>query len=106
MRLSVDFRYQLEGEALTEICLHPHFERLEWDDVYSGWKSDRHQYYWKDLDYQVVPFERYGLARADAGEWEDVQGFLNYERRRDARLERRTARLAAMLDAETADVTQ
>ena len=35
MRLSVDFRYQLEGEALTETCLRPHFERLTWDDIYS-----------------------------------------------------------------------
>ena len=98
MRISVDFRYQLEGEELTELCLKPHFDRLTWDEIYSGWKSDRYQYYWKDLDYKVVPFEKFDLARADAGEWDDVQGFLAYERRRDARLRRRTERLAAMLD--------
>lgn len=98
MRLSVDFRYQLEGEELTEICLHPHFERLSWDDIYAGWKSKDHQYYWNDLDYRVVPFRDFDLTRADAGEWEDVQAFLSYERRRDARFERRTERLAAMLD--------
>jgi ectoine hydroxylase-related dioxygenase (phytanoyl-CoA dioxygenase family) len=100
MRLSVDFRYQLEGEELTEICLQPHFGRQTWDEIYRDWKSDRFQYYWKDLDYQVVPFEKFGLARAEAGEWDDVQGFLAYERRRDARLQRRTERLAAMLDPE------
>jgi ectoine hydroxylase-related dioxygenase (phytanoyl-CoA dioxygenase family) len=103
MRLSVDFRYQLEGEELTEICLQPHFERLTWEDVYAGWRSDRFQYYWKNLDYKVVPFEKFDLARADAGEWDDVQGFLAYERRRDARLQRRTERLAAMLDPDRSE---
>ena len=98
MRLSVDFRYQQEGEALTETCLQPHFGRLSWDDIYSTWKSDRHQYYWKDLDYEVVPFEEFDLVRSDAGERDDVEAFLAYERRRDARFRRRTERLAAMLD--------
>ena len=59
LRLSVDFRYQLEGEALTEICLHPHFQRVTWEEIYAGWGSDRYQYYWKDLEYEVVPFETY-----------------------------------------------
>src|SRR5437660_647625 len=103
MRLSVDFRYQLEGEQLTEICLQPHFERLTWEDVYADWRSDRFQYYWKNLDYKVVPFEKFDVARADAGEWDDVQGFLAYERRRDVRLQRRTERLAAILDPESSD---
>src|SRR5438876_6227071 len=62
MRVSVDFRYQLEGEALTETCLHPHFERLTWDAIYSGWKSDRYQYYWTDLDYEIVPFRQSELV--------------------------------------------
>jgi hypothetical protein len=57
MRVSVDFRYQLEGEALTELVLHPHFQRLEWDDIYAGWSSDELRYYWHDLDFEVVPFE-------------------------------------------------
>ncbi len=43
MRLSVDFRYQLEGEALTEGCLQPHFQRLSWEEIYAGWRSDEHQ---------------------------------------------------------------
>jgi hypothetical protein len=106
MRLSVDFRYQLEGEALTEICLRPHFERLTWDEVYSGWKSDRHQYYWKDLAYEVVPFQTFALIDengdgrdADDAAVQDLQAFLAFERRSDARLQRRIQRLGAMLDA-------
>jgi ectoine hydroxylase-related dioxygenase (phytanoyl-CoA dioxygenase family) len=102
MRLSVDFRYQQEGEPLTELCLQPHFERQTWDEIYQGWTSDRYQYYWKDLDYQVVPFEELPLASGEATEKDDVQAFLDFERKRDARFRRRMERLSAMLDPDTA----
>lgn len=57
MRLSVDFRYQLEGEALTEGCLKPHFDRISWEDIYQDWTSDRYQFYWKEKDYMVTPWD-------------------------------------------------
>ncbi|NND69913.1 MAG: hypothetical protein HKN19_20145 [Halioglobus sp.] len=57
MRLSIDFRYQLEGEALTEGCLKPHFQRLSWDEIYADWKSDQYQYYWRNKDYVEVPWD-------------------------------------------------
>lgn len=57
MRLSVDFRYQLEGEALTPVVLQPHFQRLSWKEIYKGWKSKEYQYYWKKKDYVEVPFD-------------------------------------------------
>jgi ectoine hydroxylase-related dioxygenase (phytanoyl-CoA dioxygenase family) len=56
MRLSVDFRYQLEGEALTEGCLKPHFDRVSWEDIYRDWKSDQFKYYWRNKDYVEVPW--------------------------------------------------
>lgn len=84
MRLSVDFRYQLEGEALTPITLEPHFGRLTWEEIYENWSSTEHQYYWRDLDYEVVPFEEYPLVRAE-DERDEVDAFLSYERKRDAR---------------------
>jgi hypothetical protein len=64
MRLSVDYRYQAEGEPLAEHVLKPHFGRLSWEDIYAGWKDDSLQYYWRDLDLEVVPFEpdRYPVA--------------------------------------------
>ena len=56
MRLSVDFRYQLEGEALTEGCLKPHFERVSWEDIYRDWNSDEFKYYWRKKDFVEVPW--------------------------------------------------
>jgi ectoine hydroxylase-related dioxygenase (phytanoyl-CoA dioxygenase family) len=101
LRISVDYRYQQEGEALTDICLHPHFQRVSWEEVYEGWTSDAHQYYWKDLDYRVVPFETYPVDRGDRAD-EDEHGFtpdewveiLTVDKRWDARYERRIGRLA------------
>lgn len=90
LRLSVDFRYQLEGQPLTAGCLEPHFGQLSWDDVYEGWDSEEHQWYWRDLDYEVVPFEdipiegggRRELSRDEVGE------ILRYKQRVDARTAR------------------
>ncbi len=103
MRISVDFRFQLEGEALTDVCLHPHFQRITWEDVYRGWKSDQYQYYWKGLDYQVVPFEDLPLdggSREDADESgftpEDWATILTVDKRWEARYQRRIDRLAEL----------
>jgi hypothetical protein len=119
LRLSVDFRWQQEGAALTEGCLLPHFQRIGWEEIYAGWSSDRWQYYWRDLDYEVVPFETFpvlglehdpgaiegGVAFLDAlreqvesGQvelsedyWREV---LTIEARTNRRLERREQRVA------------
>ena len=53
-RLSVDFRYQEEGQALTPTVLEPHFGRLSWEQVYADWQSDRWQYYWRDKNYELA----------------------------------------------------
>jgi len=96
-RLSVDFRYQLEGEALTAGCLEPHFQQLTWDEIYAGWASDEHQWYWRDLDYEVVPFET--IPTVDEGDGEtfdqhDLATIVKYRTRVDARHDRRMAALA------------
>lgn len=57
MRLSVDFRYQLEGEALTEGCLQPHFKRVSWEEIYRDWKSDELKYYWHNKHYEEAPWD-------------------------------------------------
>lgn len=57
MRLSVDFRHQLEGEGITPVCLEPHFGRCSWEEVYADWKSDQYKYYWKSRHYLPVQFD-------------------------------------------------
>ena len=58
MRLSVDYRYQCEGEPASDLVLEPHFQRLSWEQIYAGWESDELKYYWRDLDFPVVPYDR------------------------------------------------
>lgn len=58
MRLSVDFRFQPERQELSELVLQPHFDRLSWDEIYEGWSSDELKYYWRDLDYELVPYDK------------------------------------------------
>ncbi|HMS86930.1 MAG: phytanoyl-CoA dioxygenase family protein [Acidimicrobiales bacterium] len=128
LRVSVDFRFQPEGAALTPITLEPHFQRLTWEEIYAGWTSDELQYYWRDLDYQVVPFETFPVEgmREDTGFQGDGKAFesalreqviagtvelppedwrevLTIEARRAARTERRHARVAEQLAARADD---
>jgi ectoine hydroxylase-related dioxygenase (phytanoyl-CoA dioxygenase family) len=89
MRLSVDFRYQLEGEALTPVVLQPHFQRLSWKEIYKGWKSKEYQYYWKTKDYVEVPFDPqlHELAEEDMFEAyiQELQYNVALTRRQQAR---------------------
>ena len=71
MRLSVDYRYQLEGEALTEGCLRPHFDCLDWADIYRDWRSRRYQYYWRQKEYRVVPWDE-SLHRLPEGHMDEA----------------------------------
>ncbi len=57
MRLSVDYRYQAEGQAATARCFQPHFERLGWEDIYRHWGSEELKYYWRSREIELVPFD-------------------------------------------------
>jgi hypothetical protein len=81
MRLSVDFRYQRGGEDLTDLVLQPHFARLTWEEIYAGWESDEHQYYWRDLDYRVLPYDRSPFEASEPTK-EEIGKVIRYERAR------------------------
>jgi ectoine hydroxylase-related dioxygenase (phytanoyl-CoA dioxygenase family) len=83
LRLSVDFRYQPEGDPLTPVVLEPHFGRLSWKQVYKHWRSREHQYYWRDLDYQVVPFDPRPFE--ESGSEQDIWQLAFYEEDLDRR---------------------
>lgn len=54
IRLSVDYRYQGASQPVTEGSLLPHFNRMGWDEIYTGWKSAQYQYYWNAFDLNRV----------------------------------------------------
>lgn len=57
LRLSVDYRYQAPSQPICEASLRPHMGELTWEEIYRGWKSVDHQYYWKRADLKVVPYD-------------------------------------------------
>lgn len=57
LRLSVDYRYSSAAQPVSNLVLEPHFGRLDWEDIYRGWKSREGCYYWRDLPLRVVPFD-------------------------------------------------
>jgi ectoine hydroxylase-related dioxygenase (phytanoyl-CoA dioxygenase family) len=85
MRLSVDFRYQCEGEEASDLVLKPHFERLSWEEIYADWDSDALKYYWHDLDFGVVEYDRTPFESGDADE--HLKEVLKYEHWRKLRYE-------------------
>ena len=78
MRLSVDYRFQAAGNQLTEPCLRPHFGRLTWDDIYEGWQRDNLKYYWRDLDYEVVPWDQSFFEISEAEYVQHIREFMEW----------------------------
>jgi ectoine hydroxylase-related dioxygenase (phytanoyl-CoA dioxygenase family) len=89
MRLSVDFRFQPESAPLTDTVLEPHFGRLSWEEIYSGWKSEEHQYYWRDLDYELIPFDSEPFE-ASAPSRDEIIKVLLFDKARREKAGRRT----------------
>lgn len=85
MRLSVDYRFMLEGEELTDSCLHPHMGGLTWPEVYETWQSREYQYYWHDKDYRVVPWDDGYHALPDEAFAAALRDEFLYNRTRESR---------------------
>jgi hypothetical protein len=58
LRVSVDFRYQARSLPIAEGNLAPHTGTISWSEVYRDWSSTDLQYYWTQLDLNVVPADR------------------------------------------------
>ena len=76
MRLSIDYRFQRQGEPLTEGCLEPHFGRLRWAEIYDGWERTDLQYYWQALQFDVAPWDPSHHAMPDAALEEAIRDYL------------------------------
>jgi phytanoyl-CoA dioxygenase PhyH len=55
IRLSLDVRYQPADQPVEQASLKPHCE-LSWNEIYAGWQSSEHQYYWNSLPLQMIPW--------------------------------------------------
>jgi ectoine hydroxylase-related dioxygenase (phytanoyl-CoA dioxygenase family) len=74
LRVSLDNRYHPIGEPIAEHMLEPHLSSnissgssssggLSWEDIYEGWDSDQHQYYWRKYNNPTVAtISEYGEA--------------------------------------------
>ena len=56
MRISVDYRYQAEGQDMTKNCLVTHCDRQPWSKIYEGWDREDLKYYWKNKQVNFVPW--------------------------------------------------
>lgn len=58
LRLSCDFRYQAISQPVAGVTLaRPHSGRLSWEEVYQDWQSEALQYYWKQLNLEIAPYD-------------------------------------------------
>ncbi len=87
MRLSVDFRFQQEGEALTENVLKPHFQRFDWEEVYANWESKEHQYYWKNKNYIIEAWDPALHEAEDFNLYRALKMENDYKKERELRTE-------------------
>ena len=65
LRQSFDARYQPASQAVADTNLQPYSGIDCWETVYRGWESSFGQYYWRDLDLNVVPLDRSYYERRD-----------------------------------------
>ena len=65
IRQSFDARYQPASRAVAEKNLEPYAGTGTWEEVYAGWESSDEQYYWRELELTVIPFDTSYYERRD-----------------------------------------
>jgi len=59
LRVSLDNRYQSRSVPISESMLKPHLSGLNplsWEDVYARWEDTELQYYWRDLNLEILSY--------------------------------------------------
>ncbi len=98
LRLSVDYRFQREGEPLTEECLHPHFGRVSWDDIYRDWTRDDLKYYWRAKRFTEVPWDAQKHAVSEDEYKEHIRLWLLWRKKHPAVDNRITVTVEQMME--------
>ena len=65
LRQSFDARYQPASRPVADKSLLPYAGTGTWEEAYAGWSSTDGQYYWRDLDLNVVPLDTSYYERRD-----------------------------------------
>ena len=58
MRISLDNRYEGEGDNIAAHMLEPHMNDIlpiSWEEVYKDWKTDDLKYYWLKMRHRKIP---------------------------------------------------
>jgi len=74
LRVSLDNRYQRDGDNISAHMLQTHLSSvtgLTWEEVYENWKSDDLKYYWRTRSYKEVP-KYMGYLQASLAEAMDL----------------------------------
>jgi ectoine hydroxylase-related dioxygenase (phytanoyl-CoA dioxygenase family) len=71
IRVSLDNRYEGEGDNIAAHMLEPHMNDIlpiSWEEVYKDWKSDDLKYYWRKIPHRAIPkyagYSQKGFAEA------------------------------------------
>lgn len=56
-RLSCDYRYQPVAEEVNDRSLNVHCDVLTWEQVYEGWPDGGIQWYWKNNELKMSPWD-------------------------------------------------
>ena len=88
LRLSVDYRFQREGEPLTENCLKPHFQRIAWDEIYRNWNRSDLKFYWKRKSFPIAAWNAHMHDLPDS----HLAGAIQQQMEFDAKRAQRSAK--------------
>ncbi len=88
LRISLDNRYEAEGDDIAAHMLEPHMNDvapISWEEVYADWKTDDLKYYWKKAKHRVVlrdmGYVEKGFSEAlDLARQKDNRGILALRR--------------------------
>ncbi len=88
LRISLDNRYEGEGDVIAQHMLEPHMadvSPLSWEEVYADWKTDDLKYYWLKVKHSSVPrdmcYIETGFSEAlDLARQRDNRGILALRR--------------------------
>lgn len=65
LRMSMDVRYQRVDSPFNPDNANADGQPLEWEDIYTGWRSDALKYYWKQLKLTLAPFDPQWFDKRD-----------------------------------------